>query len=412
MCSKCKKPGHFKSKCLNLEKEKEKMKSFIKKKKKDEDEEANLCLMEDTPSDYENDKYENFKNLKYLQIAYQEFLSNLSTFSLGYKELKIFFSKLSKEFKSLKKKCLCSKTSVQRKKVELPSENNPYKIDLTNPINQNITCLMSINDDHWMWHKKFGHASLRLISKLKKHNLVRGLPSLVYKVDLLCDACQKGKQIRGYFEFKNIVSTFRPLELLHTELFGPTKSTSVGGKHYGLIIDESFMVFFVLCKHVQNEKGINIVSIREVVNTTCYLQNRIYIKPILKKTPYELWKGRQPNISCFYPFGCECFILNTKDNLGKFYLKLDKETFRGYLITSKAYRVYNIMTLKVEKHNHVKFNDCKPDKELSKLNDFLAYLNIGNLKTPSKEHSLDNKPKVGEAEISSRNWQLKSYHPK
>ncbi|RDY11400.1 hypothetical protein CR513_03959, partial [Mucuna pruriens] len=50
----------------------------------------------------------------------------------------------------------------------------------------------------------------------------------------------------------------------------------------------------------------------------------IYIRPILKKTLYELWKGRQPNISYFHLFGCECFILNTKDNLGKFDPKSNK----------------------------------------------------------------------------------------
>ena len=27
----------------------------------------------------------------------------------------------------------------------------------------------------------------------------------------------------------------------------------------------------------------------EVVNTTCYLQNTIFIRPPLKMTPYELW---------------------------------------------------------------------------------------------------------------------------
>ncbi|RDX64514.1 hypothetical protein CR513_56925, partial [Mucuna pruriens] len=31
----------------------------------------------------------------------------------------------------------------------------------------------------------------------------------------------------------------------------------------------------------------------EAINTTYYLQNKIYIKPILKKTPYELWKDLQ-----------------------------------------------------------------------------------------------------------------------
>ena len=54
----------------------------------------------------------------------------------------------------------------------------------------------------------------------------------------------------------------------------------------------------------------------EVVNTTCYAQNRIYIRPILDKTTYELFKGRKPNISYFHQFGCTCCILNNK-----FYLK-------------------------------------------------------------------------------------------
>jgi len=37
----------------------------------------------------------------------------------------------------------------------------------------------------------------------------------------------------------------------------------------------------------------------EVVNTTCYLQNIVYISPLVKKTPYELLKDRKPNISYF-----------------------------------------------------------------------------------------------------------------
>ncbi|RDY05802.1 hypothetical protein CR513_10326, partial [Mucuna pruriens] len=40
---------------------------------------------------------------------------------------------------------------------------------------------MSIKDDKCFWHKKLGHASLKLISKLKKHNLVRGFPKLFCK---------------------------------------------------------------------------------------------------------------------------------------------------------------------------------------------------------------------------------------
>ena len=53
----------------------------------------------------------------------------------------------------------------------------------------------------------------------------------------------------------------------------------------------------------------------KAVNIACYLQNKIYIRPILKKTPNLSWKGRKPNISYFHQFGCKCFILNT--SLGK-----------------------------------------------------------------------------------------------
>ena len=74
----------------------------------------------------------------------------------------------------------------------------------------------------------------------------------------------------------------------------------------------------------------------EVVNTTCYIQNRVSIRPILKKTPYELWKNRKPNISYFHPFGCTCFILNTKETLNKFDSKAQKCFLLGYSKCSKA----------------------------------------------------------------------------
>jgi len=96
-------------------------------------------------------------------------------------------------------------------------KGNLYKINLSELSNQNITCLLSIKGNHWVWHKKLGHASLRLISKLQRHDFVRGLPTMSYKDDLLCEACQMGKQIKTSFSRKNFVSTSRPLELLHID---------------------------------------------------------------------------------------------------------------------------------------------------------------------------------------------------
>ncbi|GJT00072.1 putative ribonuclease H-like domain-containing protein [Tanacetum coccineum] len=98
----------------------------------------------------------------------------------------------------------------------------------------------------------------------------------------------------------------------------------------------------------------------EVVNTVCYVQNRILIVKPQNKTPYELFRGRTPALSIMRAFGCHVTILNTLDYLGKFDGKSDEGFFVGYLINSKAFRVYNIRTRKVEEKLHIRFLEDKP----------------------------------------------------
>ena len=82
-----------------------------------------------------------------------------------------------------------------------------------------------------------------LMSKLVKKNLVKGLLKVNYQRNRLCDACQLGKQTKNNFKPKNIVSTTRPLELLHIDLFGPTRTTSLGEKRYRLMIVDDYSRF-------------------------------------------------------------------------------------------------------------------------------------------------------------------------
>jgi len=42
------------------------------------------------------------------------------------------------------------------------------------------------------------------------------------------------------FKFKDIVSTSRPLKLLHIDLFGPVSTASIFGSKYGLIIVDDY----------------------------------------------------------------------------------------------------------------------------------------------------------------------------
>src|SRR3954470_19394429 len=51
-------------------------------------------------------------------------------------------------------------------------KNNIYKIDLSDLKNQKVTCLMSVSEEHRVWHRRLGHASLRKISQINKLKLV------------------------------------------------------------------------------------------------------------------------------------------------------------------------------------------------------------------------------------------------
>ncbi|GJT88757.1 ribonuclease H-like domain-containing protein [Tanacetum coccineum] len=79
------------------------------------------------------------------------------------------------------------------------------------------------------------------------------------------------------------------------------------------------------------------------------------------KTPYVLLHGRPPSISFMRPFGCPVIILNTLDPLGKFDGKADEGFFVGYSINSKAFRVFNTRTRKVEENLHITFLENKPN---------------------------------------------------
>ncbi|GJX13586.1 retrovirus-related pol polyprotein from transposon TNT 1-94 [Tanacetum coccineum] len=106
-----------------------------------------------------------------------------------------------------------------------------------------------------------------------------------------------------------------------------------------------------------------------VVDTSTYILNRILIRPILGKTPYEIFRGRKPSLEYFKVFGSKCFILNTKDYLTKFNPKSYEGVFLGYSQNSKAFVVLNKHTLKVKESLNVTFDESLPPTKLSPLVD-------------------------------------------
>ncbi|GJT16640.1 retrovirus-related pol polyprotein from transposon TNT 1-94 [Tanacetum coccineum] len=105
------------------------------------------------------------------------------------------------------------------------------------------------------------------------------------------------------------------------------------------------------------------------VDTSTYILNRILIRAILGKTPYELLRGRKPTLDYFRVFGSKCFILNTKDYLTKFDPKSYEGIFLGYSQNSKAYIILNKHTRKVKESLNVTFDETPPPSKTSPLVD-------------------------------------------
>ncbi|GKB32355.1 retrovirus-related pol polyprotein from transposon TNT 1-94 [Tanacetum coccineum] len=271
-----------------------------------------------------------------------------------------------------------------------------YVMKLRNKPKDQI-CLAIIDENSTLWHRRLGHANMRLIQSLASKELVRNLPKLKFDQHF-CDACKIRKQAHASHKDKNIVSTTRCLELLHMDLFGPSAIRSYGGNRYTLVIvddysrytwtrflkdkTKAFDQFETFSKKIQNQLGCTIVLIRtdhgrefdnevqfgefcnangithnfsvphtpqsngvverknrklqemsktmlneqslppkfrcNALDTSTYILNRILIRAILDKTPYEFLRGMKPTLDYFRVFGSKCFILNTKDYLTKF----------------------------------------------------------------------------------------------
>ncbi|GJT55402.1 retrovirus-related pol polyprotein from transposon TNT 1-94 [Tanacetum coccineum] len=138
-------------------------------------------------------------------------------------------------------------------------------------------CLATIDENSTLWHKRLGHANMRLIQSLASKELVRNFPKLRFDHHF-CDACKIRKQAHASYKTKNFVSTTRCLELLYMGLFGPYVIRSYEGNRYTLVIvddysrytwtrflkdkTEAFDQFEIFSKKIQNQLGSTIVSIR------------------------------------------------------------------------------------------------------------------------------------------------------
>ena len=119
-------------------------------------------------------------------------------------------------------------------------EDNLYVVDLSKESTSLLTCLFARDDEAWLWHRRLGHVNMRNLKRLLKDGHIVGLTGVSFEKDRVCCACVAGKQIGKKHPAKSIITTSRPLELLHLDLFGPSHYDSLGGRRFGLVIVDDY----------------------------------------------------------------------------------------------------------------------------------------------------------------------------
>ncbi|GJV55836.1 ribonuclease H-like domain-containing protein [Tanacetum coccineum] len=233
--------------------------------------------------------------------------------------------------------------------LRVPRKNNMYSVDLKNIVpKRGLTCLFAkaTSDESKLWHRRL--ATKDETSGILK-SFITGIENLVdHKVKVIrCDNGTefKNREMNQFCEMKGILRQFSVARTPQQNGVAKRRNRTLIEAARTMLADSKLPTTFWA----------------EVVNTACYVQNRVLVVKPHNKTSYELFHGRTPTLSFMRPFGCPVIILNTIDHLGKFNGKADEGFFVGYSLNSKAFRVFNSRTRIVEENLHIKFSESTPN---------------------------------------------------
>nr|GFA93067.1 ribonuclease H-like domain-containing protein [Tanacetum cinerariifolium] len=244
--------------------------------------------------------------------------------------------------------------------LRTPRQHNMYFIDLNNIVpHKDLTCLVvkASVDESVLWHRRLCHLNFKTMNKLVRHNLDETsgiLRNFISEIENLKKLKVKTIRCDNGGEFRNKeMNDFCSKKGIKRE-FSNARTPQQNG-----VAERRNITLIEAAKTMLADAKLPVTFWAEAVNTACYVQNKVLVNKSQNKTPYELFNGRTPAIGFLKPFGCHVMIFNTLDNLGKFDVKGDEGYFIGHSMSSKAFRVFNKKTKRVEENLHVDFLENK-----------------------------------------------------
>ena len=87
------------------------------------------------------------------------------------------------------------------------------------------------------------------------------------------------------------------------------------------------------------ESGAPLHFLGEIILTACHVLNRVPHKKS-HTTPFEMWKGHEPNLGYLRVWGCLVYVRLTDPKIPKLGIRATIYTFLGYAINNVAYRFF------------------------------------------------------------------------
>ncbi|GJW40474.1 retrovirus-related pol polyprotein from transposon TNT 1-94 [Tanacetum coccineum] len=192
----------------------------------------------------------------------------------------------------------------------------------------------------WLWHRRLSHLNFDYINLHSKKDVVIGLPKLKYVKDQLCSSCEVSKAKRGLFKTKVVPSSKGRLNLLHMDLCGPMRVTSINGKKYILVIVDDYSRYtWTLFLRFKDE------TLEVLKDFLTMIQRNLQALVISVRTDRD------------------------GENMDKMKEKEDPCILVGYSTQSKGYRVYNKRTRLIVESIHLRFDEIKEMFETFVAND-------------------------------------------
>ncbi|KAE8705357.1 hypothetical protein F3Y22_tig00110429pilonHSYRG00830 [Hibiscus syriacus] len=256
---------------------------------------------------------------------------------------------------------------------------------------ENIIAAADADGKSNLWHQRLGHMSEKGMKTLLSKEKLSDLKN----VDVgLCEDCIFGKQKKVSFAKIGKTPKEEKLELVHTDVWGPSPVPSLAGSlYYVTFIDDStrkVSIYFLKKKSevfdtfkkwkvmVENETGLKIKRLRtlnerarsmrihdglpiflwaEAINTATYLINHGPSVPLDGRILEEVWSKKEINLSHLRVFGCISYVHIDSVERSKLDAKSKKCAFVGYGDDEFGYWFWDYENRKIIRSRDVIFNE-------------------------------------------------------